>query len=92
MSWSVSSSTASSINRIVQSGGHSAASVISPRGGMTTFSGSRSSIPENDQKELGILGQTSSAFILLPSGGNAWSVDCRVLGSEVILPAPAKGS
>ena len=52
---------------------------------MTTFSGSRSSIPENVQKELGNLGQTRRALILLPSGGKDGPVVSAWLDSEIMF-------
>ena len=63
-------SNAISSSRIFQSAGHSAATVISPSGGITDFSGTISSTPSNPQNDGGNLGQIISAFSLGPSGGN----------------------
>ncbi len=69
ISWSDNVSKAMSSSWIVQLGGHSAATVISPSGGITDFSGTISSTPSNPQKEGGKRGQINSTLRFGPSGG-----------------------
>ncbi len=63
------------MRRISQVGGHSAATVISPSGGVMARSGIISSTPSKPQNDGGNRGQTISALTFGPSGGNE-SVDC----------------
>ena len=70
--------------------GHSAATVMSPNGGMLDFSGMMSNIPSMPQKDGGNFGQTNSAFTLEPSGGKArcpisFSGISKVLFSMLLL-------
>src|SRR5207248_11703694 len=57
-------------SRICQRAGHSAATVISPSGGITAFSGRISSSASNPQNDGGNRGHTIRIFGSGPSGGH----------------------
>src|SRR5580658_10718137 len=58
------------MRRIFHVAGHSAATVIRPRGGVIARSGIISSTPSNPQNDGGNFGQTINTFRLAPNGGS----------------------
>src|SRR6266436_6238551 len=58
------------MRRIFHVGGHSAATVIRPRGGVIERSGIISSTPSKPQNDGGKRGHTISTFRFEPRGGN----------------------